>query len=270
MSAESSAINRGVSFWKGVTWATFLLAGAIFMLDPLELFSYSVTPMCFTTAEYVGPNIDAATALPGASAPTDNLSDQLFGMNTEPVTAGALFDKWRDTRAGIAQDLAIVARCEANEPCPGAAQKLIGLSLEGAGRSERARIGLINRAVDLAISPVSDEGQWGVADRWSDPFETLQSDRGDCEDYAIVKYAALLEAGLSRDDVKIVVFRDRKSNEDHAVVAAHVDNQWLFLDNLTLTLVRDRDIMRATPEFVLGDDGARRFVWKGRDRGSAS
>jgi predicted transglutaminase-like cysteine proteinase len=44
--------------------------------------------------------------------------------------------------------------------------------------------------------------QWGVADHWSDPFETLLSDRGDCED-TIVKYAALLEAGVPADDVKI-------------------------------------------------------------------
>jgi predicted transglutaminase-like cysteine proteinase len=46
--------------------------------------------------------------------------------------------------------------------------------------------------VDLAIAPVSDEVQWGVPDHWSAPFETLQSGRGDCEDYAIVKYLALL------------------------------------------------------------------------------
>jgi len=39
---------------------------------------------------------------------------------------------------------------------------------------------------------------------WSDPFETLQSKSGDCEDFAIVKYAALLAAGVSRDAVKIV------------------------------------------------------------------
>ena len=34
-------------------------------------------------------------------------------------------------------------------------------------------MGLINRAADLAISPVRDEMQWRVADQWSDPFETL-------------------------------------------------------------------------------------------------
>jgi predicted transglutaminase-like cysteine proteinase len=48
---------------------------------------------------------------------------------------------------------------------------------------------------------VSVEKQWGIADHWSDPFETLLSYRGDCEDYAILKYAALLEAGIPKDDV---------------------------------------------------------------------
>jgi predicted transglutaminase-like cysteine proteinase len=69
------------------------------------------------------------------------------------------------------------------------------------------------------ISPVSDEMQWGVADHWSDPFETLLSNRGDCEDYAILKYAALLEAGIPEDDVKIVILKNFFPNENHAAVA---------------------------------------------------
>ena len=153
------------------------------MVDPLELFSYSVTPVCFSTAEYVAPDKTNVTTLPpGASGATDKDAARLFGMDTEPVTGGALFDKWRRAEVSIAQDLEIVARCEANGSCPAAAQELINLNLEGADQSNRARVGLINGAVDVAISPVSDEAQWGVADHWSHPLETLQSDKGDCED----------------------------------------------------------------------------------------
>jgi len=47
--------------------------------------------------------------------------------------------------------------------------------------------------------------------------------------------------------VKIVVLRSRLPNENHAVVAVRVDNQWLNLDNRTLTLVRDTDVWRAIP-----------------------
>jgi predicted transglutaminase-like cysteine proteinase len=154
----------------------------------------------------------------------------------------------------------------ANNACPAVAQRLIDLSSEGAGRSGRAKVGWINRAVDLAISPTSDETQWRVPDHWSSPFETHQSRRGDCEDYAILKYLALLEAGLSEDDVKIVVVKNVFPNEDHAVVATRVDGEWLILDNRTLTLVRDTDLTRAIPEFVLDQRGVRHFVSKSRNR----
>ena len=73
-------------------------------------------------------------------------------------------------------------------------------------------------------------------------------------------------AGVSKDAVKIVVLRNRLPNEDHAVVAVRIDDQWLILDNRTLTLVRDMDVRRAIPEFVLDDPGVSRFVWSGRNR----
>jgi Bacterial transglutaminase-like cysteine proteinase BTLCP len=119
---------------------------------------------------------------------------------------------------------------------------------------------------DLAISPFSDEMQWGVADHWSDPFETLLSNRGDCEDYAILKYAALLEAGIPKDDIKIVILKNFFPNENHAAVATRVDGQWLILDNRTLTLVRDTDVTRAIPEFVLDHEGVKRFTLASQNR----
>jgi transglutaminase-like putative cysteine protease len=62
----------------------------------------------------------------------------------------------------------------------------------------------------------------GVEDHWSSPLETLQTHRGDCEDYAIVKYVALRQAGLPTADVKIVILRNQFPNEYHAVAAARV------------------------------------------------
>jgi predicted transglutaminase-like cysteine proteinase len=183
----------------------------------------------------------------------------LFGMETEPAT-GEVIAKWRAVEADIDLEQQILSRCRAGEACPVAAQNLLEIVAEGAGRMGRARVGLINRAVDLAITPTTDQAQWGVADHWSPPFETLQTHRGDCEDYAIVKYIALLQAGLSHDDVKILIVRDILLKEDHAVVAARVDGQWLILDNRRLALVRDIDMVGCIPRFVLDEVGARRFV----------
>jgi predicted transglutaminase-like cysteine proteinase len=183
----------------------------------------------------------------------------IFGMETETVT-GELAAKWHAVEADIDDEQQVLARCRTDAACPVVAKELLDIVAEGSGRSGLARVGLINRAVDLAIAPASDELQWGVADRWSPPFETLRTRRGDCEDYAIVKYVALLEAGLSRDDVKIVILRNLLPNEDHAVVAARVEGKWLILDNRRLALVRDSEMVRSIPEFVLDEDGARRFV----------
>ena len=269
-------MDRGVGFWKIVAWRGLLLAGALYLVDPFEPFSYSFAPICLLAAEYVEPGpfveneANGATAHHDASATNDEEATQLFGMDTEPVAMGELPEKWHRVEAKMAQDFAVVAQCHSNGPCPVAAQRLIDISAEGARRSGRARVGLINRAANLAISPVSDERQWAVADHWSDPLETLLSNRGDCEDYAIVKYAALLEAGVPADDVKIVVLKNLFPNEYHAVAAARVNGEWLILDNRTLTLVRDTYLTRAIPEFVLDHEGVRRFNWASRDRWAAS
>ena len=246
-------------------WAGLLLAGAVYTLGPPGLPTDSDPPMTFSAAdefEAVSLIEDGANAATTPSEPLARNVEQaapLFGMQTEPVAAGELPEKWHHVEAAMAQDFAVVAQCRANGACPIAAQRLIDISAEGAGRSRRARVGWINRAADLAVRPVSDQMQWGVADHWSDPFETLLSNRGDCEDYAILKYAALLEAGIPREDVKIVILKNFFPNENHAAAATRVDGQWLILDNRTLTLVRDTDVTRAIPEFVLDHEGVKRF-----------
>jgi predicted transglutaminase-like cysteine proteinase len=194
-----------------------------------------------------------------AATENDQQAPPLFDMETEPV-AGELAAKWRAVKADIDREEQVLVRCRARDACPVVAQNLLDIVAEGSGRSGLARVGLINRAVDLAITPTSDEAQWGVADHRSPPFETLQTHRGDCEDYAIVKYVALLQAGLSHDDVKIVILRNLLPKEDHAAVAARVDGQWLILDNRRLALVRDTEMVRSMPKFVLDEGGTRRFV----------
>ena len=257
-----------------------MLAAALPLLAPLRLPAYpagSVSLLDSGQIETVSFIEDSRTPLipepePPAKSPAkrDEQAAPLFGLETEPLVGGEVLKKWSAAKAGIADELEAVDRCRANEVCPAAAQRLMDLSAEGAGRDGRARVGLINRAVDRAISPVSDESQWGVADHWSAPFETLRSNRGDCEDYAIVKYAALVAAGISEDDVKIVILKNIFPNEDHAVAAVRVDGQWLILDNRTLTLVRDIDLTRATPELVLDRGGVRRFVSTSRHDRAAS
>jgi predicted transglutaminase-like cysteine proteinase len=274
---NQSARRQGGTFLAVLASASvgLLLAGAVFTLQAPRLRTDSAPLKTFLAANefeavsFTEDGTNAAT-VPAEPPAREDKQAALFGMETEPVAAGELPEKWHQVQTVMAQDFAVVAQCHANRTCPVAAQRLIDISAAGAGRSGRARVGLINRAADLAIRPASDEMQWGVDDHWSDPFETLLSNRGDCEDYAILKYAALLEAGISKDDVRIIILKNLFPNETHAAVATRLDGQWLILDNRTLTLVRDTDVTRAIPEFVLDHEGVKRFNWASRNRRLAS
>jgi predicted transglutaminase-like cysteine proteinase len=186
-----------------------------------------------------------------------------FGLDAEPVAAGAVLAKWSNVEAEIRAEDEVLARCREGAWCPTAARRFLIIVDEGRARNGRARIGIINRAINLAIIPTSDVAQWGVADRWSAPLETFTTRRGDCEDYAIAKYVALRAAGLAEADVKLVVVRNTAAGVDHAVVAVRLDGAWIILDNRWLPLVRDRELPRATPLFVLDDNGVRQFVAPG-------
>ncbi len=184
-----------------------------------------------------------------------------FGLVAVPVIGGGVVDKWNGVVTEIGQENGILARCRDDAKlCTPAAQKFLAVIAEGRAHDGRARVGVINRAINLAIRPTSDLSQWGVEDRWSAPLVTLGSGRGDCEDYAIAKYVALREAGVDENDVRLVIVRDLLSGNDHAVVTARVDEKWIVLDNRRLALVEDVEMPRVRPLFVLDHAGVKQFA----------
>jgi len=184
-----------------------------------------------------------------------------FGLAAERVSEGKILHKWIDVQSEIREDKEILASCRENaSSCPPAAQVFLAIVDEGRARSGRARVGVINRAINLAIIPTSDLVQWGVVDRWSAPLETFTTRRGDCEDYAIAKYVALQAAGVAPEDIELVVVRNTDTSENHAVVAVWLDGTWVILDNRRLALVPAREIRRATPLFVIDEQGVRQSM----------
>jgi predicted transglutaminase-like cysteine proteinase len=197
-------------------------------------------------------------AMPAAPSPPVS---QPFGLAVTPVSFGNILSKWSGVETGIRADAETLDRCRRDaQHCPRAARNFLAIVTQGQAQSGRARIGVINRAVNMAIEPMSDMAQWGVPDRWSPPLETFTTGRGDCEDYAIAKYVALMAAGVPAPDVKLIVVRNTAADEDHAVVAVRDGGEWIMLDNRWLTLVKDVDMPKAIPLFVLDDSGVREFV----------
>jgi predicted transglutaminase-like cysteine proteinase len=140
-----------------------------------------------------------------------------------------------------------------------AALKLLAIVDAGRDREGRARLGEINRAINLAIRPMSDMAQYGQIDVWSPPLDTFATGAGDCEDYAIAKFAALRLAGVSVEDLRIVVLRDLRHGEDHALVLARLDGHWLTLDNRRMAMIEDIDVRNHRPLFVLDAGGVMRY-----------
>jgi predicted transglutaminase-like cysteine proteinase len=211
-----------------------------------------------------GPRDSGKLTVGGATAsgeqPIEAASlSEPFGLAASPIIDGELLTKWAALTADIGAERDVLRRCREGSDCPPAARHFLSIVGEGRAHEGRARIGAINRAINLAIRPMSDLAQWGVPDRWTAPLATLTSGLGDCEDYAIAKYVALIEAGTDPQDVKLVIVRDHALGEDHAVAVARTEGRWIVLDNRRMTLVEDRELHPAVPLFALDSRGVRMF-----------
>ena len=84
----------------------------------------------------------------------------------------------------------------------------------------------VNSQVNAAVLPQEDIAHWGVIDRWDYPDDGY----GDCEDYQLLKRRLLVEAGLPRRALRMVVVLD-ELGQGHAVMAVHTDRGDFILDN---------------------------------------
>src|SRR5947207_2215797 len=203
-----------------------------------------------------GPvDLRAETAEPSAPAELIQRSAEPFGLAAFSLASGGLRDKWLGVQRRLDDEMVQLALCEGDrDGCVSpAALKFLDIVDAARLREGRARLGEINRAINLAIRPMSDLAQYGEIDVWSSPLTTLTRGAGDCEDYAIAKFVALRLAGIPAEDVRIVVMRDLLQGEDHAVAAVRLDGQWLMLDNRRMAMIDDVHIRNYRPLFVLDD-----------------
>lgn len=102
----------------------------------------------------------------------------------------------------------------------------------------------------------SDQTHWGIANYWATPVETLASNGGDCEDYAIAKYFSLKELGVPPESLRITYVRSLKINEAHMVLAYYPtpDADPYILDNLTEMIVPASERDDLVPVYSFNDD----------------
>ena len=185
-------------------------------------------------------------------------SAEPFGVFAFAISSGSLRQKWLALRDRLDDDMVQLALCDGDrDNCASpAALKLLAIVDQARTRDGRARFGETNRAINLAIRAAND----GMDDVWSSPLATFASGTGDCEDYAIAKLAALRLAGIAAEDLRIVVVRDARAGEEHAVAAAKLDGRWLMLDNRRMAMVEDDAARSYQPLFTLYQSAVLKYV----------
>jgi predicted transglutaminase-like cysteine proteinase len=218
----------------------------------------AVGVVCFVAVA----NARADTVEPAGSVEVPAASAEPFGLPAMAVSGGGLRAKWLGAARKIDDERVQLALCDGDrERCASqAALKLLAIVDEGRASNGRARLGQINRAINLAVNPMSDLAQYGEIDVWSSPLTTFDRGAGDCEDYAIAKLVALRLAGIAAEDLRIVVLRDTLQNEDHAVAAARLDGHWLMLDNRRMAMIDDAHVRNYRPLFVIDETAVMKYL----------
>jgi predicted transglutaminase-like cysteine proteinase len=83
----------------------------------------------------------------------------------------------------------------------------------------------INNVINAGIVAITDEDYYKVAEYWAYP-----DGYGDCEDFALAKRKALIEAGWNPSTLLMTVVRESKGT-GHAVLMVRTDRGDLVLDN---------------------------------------
>jgi predicted transglutaminase-like cysteine proteinase len=155
---------------------------------------------------------------------SDRLADP-YGDETVYMAYGPLASNWRKVLNKLAGDDALLGACvDSNKLECAPARQLWAIIADAKAQQGLALVGHINRAINLAITPVAPSP-------WLSAVEAINTD-GDCKAYATAKFFALMEAGVALDRVRLVVVHQSGHVEDHIVVAVWL-NRWLILDNAT-------------------------------------
>ena len=184
-----------------------------------------------------------------------------FELPAMSPSSGEMTAKWSELQSRIFADEMAIAGCRSDEgTCSQAALRFLSIVELGRKGEGRARLGWINRAVNMSIRPASDWVQYGYADFWASPLQTLGSEAGDCEDYAIVKYVALRNLGIASEDLRLVIVQDDQRQTGHAIVAVRYEQRWLILDNRTMAILNAEDVRHYRPVIAFDQQGARKIA----------
>lgn len=105
---------------------------------------------------------------------------------------------------------------------------------------EKDKLTRINEFINRRIVFEDDQSIWNHSDYWATPLETIGQGRGDCEDFAIIKYYSLRDAGVPIAKLRLVYVKATLESPNGPYQQAHMvlayyaapNAEPLVLDNL--------------------------------------
>ena len=160
--------------------------------------------------------------------------------------------KWKRVLSKVRGEIQTLNSCAAPKPCPPGATSWQRIMKQARGQERMEQLKMVNSFFNKWPYRL-DQDAYGVSDWWATPQEFLKIS-GDCEDYAIIKYFALRELGISQDDLRIVVVKDRIRGIAHAVLAVFTHGDAYILNNVSDAIFTHDKYRHYTPQYSLNEE----------------
>jgi predicted transglutaminase-like cysteine proteinase len=188
------------------------------------------------------------------------LAAPVFDATIPELAPEIALPRWERAKAAMPHDLARLEACLAESGACLAPQRRAWRNLvHGLATEPRAaQLAGVNRFVNT-VPYASDAATYGVRDYWAGPWSFLVG-VGDCEDYAIAKYATLRALGIPAADMRILVVDDSLRGLAHAVLAVRDGDRTWLLDNQADRLLDARADARYVPYYAVNEE--RRWLYR--------
>ncbi|WP_192247310.1 transglutaminase-like cysteine peptidase [Mesorhizobium silamurunense] len=236
----SAPVNLGgvslarLQLWQPV--AAYRITGVVSVYSPLE-----AHPTAGSSNGEAAPGIDpirTAAIIPGV------FGSVALSMHNFPVAA-----RWAPVYQAILD-------CTAGSPCDRENAAFAGIVDIASNKGFRDKLAFVNSSINRLIAYRKDSVVYGKLDYWAKPSEILEHRAGDCEDFAILKMAALLRAGIPAQSMSLVVLQDRRRKFFHAVLSVSTGSGAFILDSLSNNVAMDSDLPDYVPLYSFSTDRA--------------
>jgi predicted transglutaminase-like cysteine proteinase len=189
----------------------------------------------------------------GLSATAQAAPTPVFGSAETPLGPEVPLPQWQGVLERLGAEAAVYEACKGDAACPSsAARQWLALLEMLRGAPPAIQVGEINRFIN-AWPYRADPEAYGERDHRATPLEFLEQS-GDCEDYAVVKYASLRRLGFRPEQLRLVVVRDTVRKIAHALLLVEVDSRWQVLDNLSDRILSPADIRHYRPYYSVNEE----------------